>query len=526
MDKRYQIFVSSTYDDLIDERKEVTRAILMCDCFPAGMELFPASSRSQWDIIKRVIDDSDYYLLIIAGRYGSIGTDENGQKVSYTEMEFDYAVSINKPIIALLHRHPEELLTFKQESQKRRLEKFRQKAQNGRLVQFWKNKDQLSSAVLHCLPRMIKENPAFGWAKTSAVNSTNNNGEALDVSAKAEYFDLSGLLSAIDKIHSVEAKVKYIRDMEIDRKEIVLNDRSFLDYYVSNFLNTSLYSEEIIAEAISIFCINPVKNDSVEYALNKANIIELFRTICRKVIDNKQGNPLAVRIIQVLRNKRITGDYYLEVLELLKENISDSWLKKTVEEYFEWVGSAFDTPHSKKVADYLISELDNPISFRSKGEICGLLTATLNNDSDLLFWKDFFSKSDIDVKKHIIDGIISNWHSFDPVLYEYDAQEMFLYIFDEVYAWENEYTAMLLVHCLFYRTGYRGIFTDAEVIEKIGEQSPKITNSVFYEMMQDISIKSEEVDFFSLNDTSKELFKEIIKLKKHPRERKLLELFE
>ena len=96
MDKRYQVFVSSTYNDLIDERKEATQAILKCNCFPAGMELFPASNKKQWNVIKQVIDDSDFYLLILAGRYGSLGVDDFGTKVGYTEMEFDYALSKGK----------------------------------------------------------------------------------------------------------------------------------------------------------------------------------------------------------------------------------------------------------------------------------------------------------------------------------------------------------------------------------------------------------------------------------------------
>lgn len=82
LSKKYQVFVSSTHDDLIDERKEVAQAILKCDCIPAGMELWPASNFSQWQVIKSVIDDSDYYLLIIAGKYGSEGYDENGNYIS------------------------------------------------------------------------------------------------------------------------------------------------------------------------------------------------------------------------------------------------------------------------------------------------------------------------------------------------------------------------------------------------------------------------------------------------------------
>ena len=64
-DKRYQVFVSSTYDDLQDERKEVMQALLELDCIPAGMELFPASSEDQWSLIKRVIDDCDYYFFML-----------------------------------------------------------------------------------------------------------------------------------------------------------------------------------------------------------------------------------------------------------------------------------------------------------------------------------------------------------------------------------------------------------------------------------------------------------------------------
>ena len=109
MDKKYQIFVSSTFLDLIDERKEITQGILETHCIPLGMELFPASNKSQWEVIKKVIDDCDYYVVIIAGKYGSMGLDDEGKSVSYTEMEFDYAYKKGKPIIALIHKNTENL---------------------------------------------------------------------------------------------------------------------------------------------------------------------------------------------------------------------------------------------------------------------------------------------------------------------------------------------------------------------------------------------------------------------------------
>jgi hypothetical protein len=72
------------------------QALLSLDHFPAGMELFPASDDDQWALIRGVIDDSDYYVLVVGGRYGST----TAEGISYTEMEFDYANLRKKPILA------------------------------------------------------------------------------------------------------------------------------------------------------------------------------------------------------------------------------------------------------------------------------------------------------------------------------------------------------------------------------------------------------------------------------------------
>ena len=66
-DIRYQVFVSSTYRDLIEHRQLVMKALLQVNAIPAGMELFPASDDDAWTLIQRVIDASDYYVVIIGG---------------------------------------------------------------------------------------------------------------------------------------------------------------------------------------------------------------------------------------------------------------------------------------------------------------------------------------------------------------------------------------------------------------------------------------------------------------------------
>ena len=166
-DKRYQVFVSSTYDDLQDERKEVMQALLELDCIPAGMELFPASSEDQWSLIKRVIDDCDYYILIIGGRYGSVGP----EGISYTQMEFEYALKTGKPIISFIHKNPASIPTGKSEQTdegKKKLEEFKNLAEK-KLVKFWETPAELGSVVSRSMVKLMKNFPAEGWVKAGSA---------------------------------------------------------------------------------------------------------------------------------------------------------------------------------------------------------------------------------------------------------------------------------------------------------------------------------------------------------------------
>lgn len=170
MDKRYQVFVSSTYADLKQERQRVIQALMEMDCIPAGMEIFPAADEEQWAFIRRVIDDCDYYLLIIGGRYGSI----TPEGISYTEKEFDYANEKGIKIIALLHEDPDSIPVNKSDIDpmlREKLQSFREKVSSNRLVKFWKSADQLPGLVALSLSKTIKTYPAVGWVRASSVAS-------------------------------------------------------------------------------------------------------------------------------------------------------------------------------------------------------------------------------------------------------------------------------------------------------------------------------------------------------------------
>lgn len=170
MEKRYQVFVSSTYTDLKEERHTVIQTLMEMDCIPAGMELFPSIDVDQWDFIQKVIDDCDYYLIIVGGRYGSV----TSEGISFTEKEYDYAVSKGIKVIALLRNNLESIPVSKTDSdpeKKEKLNQFINKLKDGRLVKFWNDEKELPGLVALSLNKTIKQYPATGWIRGNQVSN-------------------------------------------------------------------------------------------------------------------------------------------------------------------------------------------------------------------------------------------------------------------------------------------------------------------------------------------------------------------
>ena len=172
MEKRYQVFISSTYTDLKDERERVTQAIMGLNCIPAGMELFPAVDEEQFNFIKKVIDDCDYYILIIGGRYGSVS--QNG--LSYTEMEFDYAMEKGIKVMAFIHADPNAIPLGKSEQSeigREKLERFKARISTNRVIKQWNDISELPGLVTSSLSQAIRSYPAVGWVRASQLPSSN-----------------------------------------------------------------------------------------------------------------------------------------------------------------------------------------------------------------------------------------------------------------------------------------------------------------------------------------------------------------
>lgn len=169
MRKKYQIFISSTYTDLAEERKNVQQAILEINHFPVGMELFSAASTSQWEIIKQMIDSSDYYVLIIGYRYGSKADDGIG----YTEKEFWYAKKKGLPILAFIKKEglPCKAADIETEPEnKEKLHKFIESVKNNREVAYWSSKEELSRKITASLTKEFNQNQRGGWISLDNIN--------------------------------------------------------------------------------------------------------------------------------------------------------------------------------------------------------------------------------------------------------------------------------------------------------------------------------------------------------------------
>lgn len=158
MEKKYQIFISSTYEDLKEERTKVRDTILSMYQFPVGMEMFSAADEDQWEIIRETIDSSDYYVLIIGHRYGSVIEEGEYAGISYTHREFRYALEQKIPVLAFLIDDCVAVTPKKMEQdadRKEKLERFKDEVKSGRMLQWWTSKDDLANKVSIALSKQI-----------------------------------------------------------------------------------------------------------------------------------------------------------------------------------------------------------------------------------------------------------------------------------------------------------------------------------------------------------------------------------
>ncbi len=103
MDIKKKVYLSSTFIDLIEHRKAVKEALERARVVIECMEKYAASDERPKDKCLKDVAECDYYVLILAWRYGFQPPADNPDQHSITQMEYEEAVRLGKkPLVFLL----------------------------------------------------------------------------------------------------------------------------------------------------------------------------------------------------------------------------------------------------------------------------------------------------------------------------------------------------------------------------------------------------------------------------------------
>lgn len=161
--KRYQVFISSTYKDLIKYRIAASNAVIFGNNIPAGMEDFKASHMNPTEYIKNVIDRSDYYVLIIGQRFGSM--QDASTNTSFTMMEYNYALEKGMIVIPFIYNGKETLPDNDLDCNQSLLDNFKNEVSTKHTPAYFTNEDELQKMLTQSLNEAIDKYPQSGWIK-------------------------------------------------------------------------------------------------------------------------------------------------------------------------------------------------------------------------------------------------------------------------------------------------------------------------------------------------------------------------
>ena len=272
--KRYQIFISSTYKDLQLERQAVLESVLKLRHIPVGMEHFVSTNEEQFNYIKRLLDETDYYIIIIGNRYGSQADDG----ISYTEKEFDYAVNLGIPVIACIHSKPDSLPVSKSDIEPdavQKLDKFRDKVMHHRLVSYfsWESPSDLSAEVVVALVNTINDYPRPGWERVASYE----NSDLLN--------QINDLRIENDEMKAQLGEEKQLNEQKYQIMQFPWNEtRTFIGFsHWADYKNISIPVSLTWSQIFSIF--GPIllvqsDIDLIHYALNHALFLDHDPQFC------------------------------------------------------------------------------------------------------------------------------------------------------------------------------------------------------------------------------------------------------
>lgn len=176
-EKRYQVFISTTYPDMQGARQALMLPLLDLGMVPVGMDLHSAESHNLMPVVQRMIDDSDYFVILLGGRYGTLSP----LGLSYTHREYIFAATKRKPVVAFIHDQPLTLPEGAREPSREgqvRRDDYARLLENKALCHRWRDEQDLQALVARVMPEMMRRHPAIGWVRAGGGVEGRENGES------------------------------------------------------------------------------------------------------------------------------------------------------------------------------------------------------------------------------------------------------------------------------------------------------------------------------------------------------------
>lgn len=106
MGTKIRVFISSTVEDLENERNQVVARVRQLNFEPVNMEGWAASPSPPWERIRKEMESCHLFVLILGKRYGYVPTDGPGADdvLSVTHMEMRKARELGLPVLPFLKR--------------------------------------------------------------------------------------------------------------------------------------------------------------------------------------------------------------------------------------------------------------------------------------------------------------------------------------------------------------------------------------------------------------------------------------
>ena len=215
-EKKYQVFISSTYTDLIDARNAAINTVLESYNFPVGMEMFGADNDEQWTIIKDLIDSSDFYILIMGHRYGSISQKDG---ISFTEKEFDYALEKGVKLMCFVRKENVATLPHERDEDpaiKEKISQFRTKVTTDRTCEFWDSVDDLKHKISNSLYKNMRKHGGTGWVRGNQISGQLAEEMAKLSEENRKLREENESLKKVTTIREPNLKIR-LNDIEIDK---------------------------------------------------------------------------------------------------------------------------------------------------------------------------------------------------------------------------------------------------------------------------------------------------------------------